>query len=258
MLVQRKQLRSREMMKKKYLGGFGPVFLITILFFPIAVSGQVVTIGWQVSGSGSQSGTVQTDLDWDVINANPEEIYTWELQGSIEIDLGGGNYAYIDGLSLGIKGDPRISFGFSAAAGFTDTHFTFTSNVMPVSPALINAQAVASASVTLGFPGDYLIGNYGGGKAYRSVYNGSNVFAELVNTPAYYLDDQHNGASESVSSTPIAGAITGMQAMWDVTVSAGGSASGSSSYRITGDTIPEPATIVLLGLGGFGLLRKRS
>ncbi|MGA2094071.1 MAG: PEP-CTERM sorting domain-containing protein [Sedimentisphaerales bacterium] len=48
-----------------------------------------------------------------------------------------------------------------------------------------------------------------------------------------------------------------MQAMWDVTVSAEGSASGSSQYRITGDVIPEPATITLFGLGITALISRR-
>jgi hypothetical protein len=190
-------------------------------------------------------------LDWDVINANPATIYTWELPSTIDIDLGGGNMAYIDGLSIGVKADPRINFGFSATAGNSDTHFSFTSAVLPVNPALINAEGTASASVTLGFPGDTLTGNYGT-KAYRTLYNGSQIFADLVNTPVGYP-----GGSGLVLPTLISGPVSSMQAMWNVTVSGGGSASGSSQFRITGDVIPEPASILLLGLGGLALIRKR-
>ncbi|MFA5251237.1 MAG: PEP-CTERM sorting domain-containing protein [Phycisphaerae bacterium] len=240
------------MMKRNCIWSVGLAFLVAVLFFPIVAAGQLITIGWQVTGSGTQSGTVETDLDWDVINANPDTIYTWDLEDTIEVVLGPGNVAYIDGLSIGVKADPRITFGFSAAAGNSNTHFIFTSAVLPVSPALINAQGSASASVTFGDPADSLIGNYGG-KAYRSIYNGSQIFADLVDTPAYYPS-----ASGLAPSTPVSGAVTSMQAMWDVTVLAGGSASGSSRFTITGDMIPEPATMTLLGLGGLALLRKRN
>ena len=43
--------------------------LIAFSCGPIVVGGQQVTIGWQVSGSGSQSGTITTGLDWDIIYA---------------------------------------------------------------------------------------------------------------------------------------------------------------------------------------------
>ncbi|MFA5251238.1 MAG: PEP-CTERM sorting domain-containing protein [Phycisphaerae bacterium] len=239
------------MMKREYICGIGLAFLIAVLFSPVLALGQVVTIGWQVSGSGLQSGTIETDLDWDEIYANPDTIYTWDLENPIEVVLAAGNVATIDGLSIGVEADPRITFGFAATAGTTNTHFVFTSNVLPVSPALFNAQGSASASVTFGDPGDSLTGNFGT-KAYRSIYNGSQIFADLIDTPAYYPS-----GSGFVGSTPIAGVVTSMQAMWDVTVSAGGSASGSSRFTILGDVIPEPATMSLLGLGGLALLRKR-
>ncbi|MGA2070122.1 MAG: hypothetical protein ABSG97_02130, partial [Sedimentisphaerales bacterium] len=153
------------MMKREYVGGIGLVFLVAVLFFPVLALGQMVTIGWQVSGSGLQSGTIETNLDWDVISANPDKntIYTWDLPSPIGVVLGAGNTASIDALSISVKADPRVSFGFAATAGATNTHFLFTSSVLPVSPALVNAAGTASASVTIGFPGDTLTGNYDGG-----------------------------------------------------------------------------------------------
>lgn len=237
--------------------------LIAFSCGPTVAGGQYVTIGWQVTGSGCQSGTITTGLDWDTIFANPDTPYTWEwlLQPEhpkIVIDLGeGDDNPYIDDLNITIKGEPRLTFGFSAAAGASDTHFIFTSDLLSVSPALTSAQGSASASVALGAPGDTFYGNYDGGtKTYRALYNGSTVFADLIHAT---VSDPcgYPGASDFVSSIPIPGQVSSMQAQWDVTISAYGSASGTSSYRITGTTIPEPASILLLGLGGLALIRKR-
>jgi hypothetical protein len=250
------------MMKREYIGGIGLAFLVAVLFLPTVAVATVappttVVINYQVSGSGLATGTIDTGLNWADIYANPDTIYTWSMPSSMEIDLEPGNTAYIDGLSIGVKADPRISFGFSASAGNSNTHFTFTSNLMLINPALINAQGSASASVTIGAPGGTLTGNYDGGtEAYRALYNGSQIFADLVNTSTPV---SWPGASGFVGSTPISGQVSSMQAMWDVTVSGGGSASGSSLFTISGDTIPEPATIALLGLGAFSLFsRKRN
>jgi hypothetical protein len=238
-------------MKRKCIASIGLAFLVAVIFFPVVALGQPIVIGWQVSGSGTQSGTIDTGLDWDVVYANPDTMFTWELSSPISIVLGTDNVATIDGLSIGVEADPFIDFGFSAHAGNSNTHFTFTSNLLLVNPVLTNAEGSASASVSFSSGTSSLTGNYGT-KAYRAMYNGSQIFADLVNTPAYWP-----GASEFAPSTPISGSVTSMQTMWDVTVSARGGASGSSDFTILGDTIPEPATMALLGLGGLALIRKR-
>lgn len=239
------------MMKKRWIGGIGLVLLAAVLFFPVVAVGQFVEIGYTVSGSPTQSGTVTTTLDWDVIYANPTIPYAWNLLDPIDIDLGGGDSATIDGLSISIKADPIINLGFSVVAGQTDTTFLLTSNLMLVKPALINAQGSARATNVSVLDGT-LTGNYEG-KVYRAVYNGGTVFADLVNTPIYDGDS----VTESIPSTPISGQVSSMQTMWNFTISGNSSAQGGSRFTITGTEIPEPATILLLGLGGLALIKKR-
>jgi hypothetical protein len=239
------------MMKRECIGGIGLAFLIAVLFFPVMAVGQPVTIGWQVSGSPSQSGTITTGLDWNYIYAHPYEVYVWNMQehmSPIEIVLGEGDIATIYGVEIGIKvaGDPYIDFGFAAHAGLSNTHFSFTSNVLLINPALTNAVASAWAQVIPGMYASIVSGDFGS-KVYRAEYNGGTVFADLVSAPVYGY------GSEVAPSQSIPGQVSSMQVQWGLTVSAGGQASGLSHF----DVIPEPASILLLGLGGLSLLRKR-
>ena len=116
---------------------------------------------------------------------------------------------------------------------------------------LINATGYAEAQIGIN-SGHTLFGGYSGGKAYKALYDGSNVFANLVSPiiapPWSGFESYGWQAMPDVSS---------MQAKFQFILSAGGMASGNSYYEITGDVIPEPASILLLGLGGLALLRKR-
>ena len=160
--------------------------------------------------------------------------------------------AYIDGVDIGVKleGDPYIDFGFSAHASRTSaTHFLFTSNLTLINPALVNANGSAWANPSPGFGSTILAGDFAGNRIFRTVYNGGTVFADLSPT----------GSPDIIGSTPISGSVSSMQSQWGFTLSAGGQASGTSDFTILGDTIPEPATMALLGLGMLSLFsRKRN
>jgi hypothetical protein len=244
------------MMKREWIGGIGLILLTTVLFFPTAAAGQYVEIQWLVTGSSSQGGTITTDLDWDVINANPLITYAWNLPGTMDIDLGGGaGIAHIDGLSIGVKADPFIDFAFAARSANGPTHFAFSSALLIVNPALTNAQASAWAYPSPGVPDTITAGDFSNNKVYRAEYNGGTVFADLSDAPIPFLPP--GNGYDAIGSTPISGQVSSMQVHWGLTVSAGGQASGTSRFEIMGDVVPEPASVILLGLGGLALIRKR-
>jgi len=240
------------MMKRECIVGIGLAFLVAVIFSPAVAVGQPVTIQWQVTGSGSQSGTIVTGLDWDYIYAHPDKDCYWNMQehmDPIAVDLGEAGIAYIDGVDIGVKleGDPYIDFGFAARASITNpTHFLFTSSLVLINPALVNANGSAWASPSPGF-GTTITGDFAGNKILRTIYNGGTVFADL--SPA--------GSPDFVGSTPIPGQVSSMQSQWGFTLTARGQASGTSDFTILGDTIPEPATMCLLGLGAVLISRRK-
>ncbi|MBN2456882.1 MAG: PEP-CTERM sorting domain-containing protein [Sedimentisphaerales bacterium] len=203
-----------------------------------------------ITGSGTYSETLYAPFTWEEVLAacgteNPRKI--WD-PGPQQVDLGGGNIATFD-LYLAVEAYPRLELGFAVTAGQNDTHFSFSTEVLTFAEPLTNISAYAAVGAHPSFTSGIVAGGFGG-KAYRALYNGSQIYADLVDTPLYYP------GSDPFTTQSISGQVSSMQAMWDFTVSANGSASGTSEYQITGDIIPEPATILLFGLG-LTLLRKR-
>jgi hypothetical protein len=227
--------------------------LITVLCAPNVARSVPIELDLEILGgdAGTTQGyaTICTDIDWDEVLANPDEEYTWWMPTSLVVTAdndSGEILAVLDGISVSIKADPVIELGFAVTAGDYDTAFSFSSPVLTFDP-MVNPQARALASVTVG-PDDTLIGAYNY-EAYRSLYNDSIVFTDLVDTPVGWP-----GGSESTGWQQILGTVSSMQAKWRFTVTAEGIASGTSYYEI----IPEPATVLLLGLGSLVLLRKRN
>ena len=132
------------------------------------------------------SAPVYTDIDWTEVYNNPDETFTWYLEEPIIIKANNEpeiTLATILGINLSVKADPVVEIGFAVAAGKLRTHFNFTSDVLSFG-SVINPDARAYASVTPN-QGDTVDGDYEfGTKACRAIYNGSEVFANLVDTPA--------------------------------------------------------------------------
>jgi len=161
--------------------------------------------------------------------------------------------AIIEGLGVTVKADPVLQLGFTVTAGDYATAFSFSSDVLMIDPELINTQGYAYANIGISTPGAELWGGYGM-EAYQALYNGSTVFAELIDASPLTGPGSFD---ENTGWVVIPGSVSSMQAKWQFTLSAEGMATGSSYYEIAGDPIPEPASILLLGLGGLALLRKR-
>ena len=228
------------------------IVLITILLAPDVAHSTPISLVLEIHGgeTGDTVGyaTVYTDIVLDVVTANPDEVYTWWMVNPLAVAAENNPteiLAILDGISFTIKADPVIELGFAVTAGDYDTSFSFSSPELTFAP-MVNPEARALASVTVG-PDDTLTGAFDY-KAYRSLYNGTDVFADLVDSPIGWP-----GGSESTGWQQILGTVSSMQAKWQFTVTAEGTASGTATFEI----IPEPATLLLLGLGSLALLRKR-
>jgi hypothetical protein len=77
-------------------------------------------------------------------------------------------------------------------------------------------------------------------------YNGSQVYTDLISTLVVY------GGTSGLVNLPISGRVSSMQVQWGFTACGGNQAVGLGHFT----TIPEPASILLLGLGGLALIRK--
>jgi hypothetical protein len=159
--------------------------------------------------------------------------------------------AHLGGLTVACQGDPVVTLGFAVTAGAYPASFSFSSPLMTFDP-LSSTEAYAEAGILVTGPtGRTLWGSYTGGKAYKALYNNSTtIFSYLVDTPI----TSYSGGNTGTQTLP--GTITSMQSKFQFILSAGATASGSSYYEIE-TTIPEPASVLLLGLGGLALIRKR-
>jgi len=185
--------------------------------------------------------------------------YGWSLSEPVAITSGDRILATVTSLSVNIDVDPQVELKFAVTASTSATRFTITSVVVPF-PAIVNPLAYATAAVTVtdnDADGATLTGVYDGDKAYRASYNAAPVdWAYLVDPVTADPDSSGVGLQRQPATGRLAipTTLTSIQSQFDFWLSANDQASGTSRFDVQ---VPEPATLVLLALGGVGILIGR-
>jgi len=158
-----------------------------------------------------------------------------------------------------VVADPVIGLNFIVVAGAADTDFTIKSPLLS-SIGLVDPEGTASAGLTLtDSDGDGAM--VSGDSIYQADFNGEvpngTNFATLLDAfgagsfdTATASDDFPGGAGNFAG---IPGLVDDMSSQWSFSLTANDQLGGTSVYVV----IPSPAGAALLGLAGFGAMRRR-
>jgi len=193
----------------------------------------------------------------------PDGSWQWQLPPGQEnrlVKAGDAVLASIDTLAQTVAGDPAVSLAFAVVAGAADTTFTITSAPVSFAP-IVNPLAFATAAVTvtdLNGDGATLSGLQTGGKAYKASYNSPIVdWAFLVSAVTAPVNSSNIGTERRPTPSgreTILATVGSIESQFSFTLTARDSASGTSTFDVI---IPEPASLLVLGVGCVGLLARR-
>lgn len=197
--------------------------------------------------------------------SNFDGILPWSLPAPLTLADGGYNLGTIKNLAVTFDADPQVDLSFALTNGSTSTvSFDITTATIVFEP-VANAEAAAAASLTLtqgagSTAGGSVTGLFPNGKAYQARYsthgilNTSTVFASLAPSMSFSsgLGLSETEALPASGMVNLGSTVYMMESEFKFTLSAGDQVSGTSAFVIT----PEPASLLLLALGGC-LLRRR-
>jgi hypothetical protein len=232
-------------------------FLAAVLILSVGAKACPVSVTITATNEEGQSQVVTLggETYLDIITGNS----VWAIDSEVPILDGA-----IENFKLTVNVDPEVGIEFGVRAGPSTTTFDISSTlpanggIVSFDP-MVNPTGYASAGVTLTdrvpVAGATITGLFPGGKTHQARYNGSTVFANLVD--GFSISSGTLTASEDkplYGSQVINGTLTSIESEFLFTLSARDSASGTSTFEV----IPEPATICLLGfLSALVLPRNR-
>ena len=224
------------------------------------IIGPVIQLGWS---SGDSSGSWTLEYNPELYD---EETgwYRWALDEPVTLfNDADEEVATINNMSININVDPIIALNYAVTAGAAPVNFTISSALVAFAP-INNGQIAASAQMGMtdnNGDGGTLTTNFGG-KGYMANYNGAGPvpagtnYASLVSGFSVGVFGSNNvseGNPPGGGLNPFVGAISTMASAFSFGVTAQDSSTGTSIYVVT----PEPASMMLLGLGALALIRRR-
>jgi hypothetical protein len=260
---------KQAIQKSMILAVFCAMAIITVAPSSAAIISDAI---FQIDAEGPTGNT--STFKVPLVSGFPFDYVHWSLAEPMPLlDAQGNQIALLEDAYVRYVADPIVVLNFlvSSAGGGT---FTVTSADLSFD-SIANAIGRASAAVTVtdsGGDGASISGNFPNNDTYRAYYNDVGLVPATGTTFATLTPGTSAAAFSSAASSegfpPVMGTfspadesgsaispVSSMSAQWRFSISAGDSASGTSTYVI----IPEPGSclLCLCGLAVLGFIRRR-